>query len=139
MSAASHETVLDFIRHHGRAVLATRRRDGSAQLSPVLAVVDAESRVVVSSRETAIKTRNLRRHPHATLCILNDGFFGEWHTVDGPVEIVSLPDALEPLVDYYRRGVGEHPDWEEYRAAMVRDRRVLLRLTVERSGPTQEG
>lgn len=139
MSDQSHDAVLDFIRGHGRAVLATRRRDGSAQLSPVLAVVDAEGRVVVSTRETAVKTRNLRRHPHATLCILSDNFFGEWHTVDGPVEIVSLPDAMEPLVDYYRRGVGEHPDWDEYRAAMVRDRRVLVRVTVERSGPTEEG
>jgi hypothetical protein len=59
--------------------------------------------------------------------------------VEGPVEIVSLPDAMEPLVDYYRRISGEHPDWADYRAVMERDRRVILRLTVERAGPTVHG
>jgi len=73
------------------------------------------------------------------VCVLSDRFFGEWHTVDGPVEIVSLPEAMEPLVDYYRRAVGEHPDWDDYRAAMERERRVLLRLAIERSGPTTQG
>jgi PPOX class probable F420-dependent enzyme len=139
MTAEAHEEALDFIRHNGRAVVATRRRDGSAQLSPVLATVDADSRVVVSTRETAMKTLNLRRHPHASILSLSDRFFGEWHSVDGPVEIVSLPDAMEPLVDYYRRAVGDHPDWDDYRRAMERDQRVLLRLTVERSGPTKQG
>jgi PPOX class probable F420-dependent enzyme len=139
MTAEAHQNALDFIRHNGRAVLATRRRDGSPQLSPVLATVDDHSRVVISTREAAIKTLNLRRNPHASLCATNERFFGEWHTVDGPVEVVSLPDAMEPLVDYYRRSVGEHPDWDDYRRAMERERRVLLRLTVERSGPTQQG
>jgi PPOX class probable F420-dependent enzyme len=139
MTAGAHEDALEFIRHNGRAVLATRRRDGSPQLSPVLAVVDAQSRVVISTRETAIKTVNLRRNPHASVCVMSERFFGEWHTVDGSVEIVSLPEAMEPLVDYYRRSVGEHPDWDDYRTAMERERRVLLRLTVERSGPTTEG
>ncbi len=135
----NHDDVLEFIRHNGRAVLATQRRDGTPQLSPVLATVDASARVLVSSRETAVKTKNLRRRPHASLCILTERFFGQWHAVDGPVEVVSLPEAMELLVDYYRRAVGEHPDWDDYRAAMERERRVLLRLTVERSGPTTLG
>ena len=139
MSGDGHRAALDFIRAHGRSVLATRRRDGTAQLSPVVATVDAEDRVVVSTREGAVKVRNLRRDPHATICAMSEGFFGEWHTVDGNVEIVSLPEAMEPLVDYYRRAVGEHPDWDDYRAAMERDRRVLLRLVVERSGPSVSG
>jgi len=139
VSSGAHDDVLEFIRHNPRVVLATMRRDGSPQLSPVMATVDAASRVVISSRETAIKTANLRRDPHATLCCITERFFGEWHTVDGPVEIVSLPEAMEPLVDYYRRSSGEHPDWADYRAAMERDRRVLLRMTVERSGPTRQG
>jgi len=135
----AHEDVLEFIRHSPRAVLATGRRDGTAQLSPVLVAVDAESRVIISTRETAMKTLNLRRNPHASVCVISERFFGEWHTVDGTVEIVSLPDAMEPLVDYYRRAVGEHPDWDDYRAAMERERRVLLRLAIERSGPTTQG
>lgn len=133
------EDALEFIRQQGRAVLATRRRDGGIQLSPVLAIVDADSRVVISTREGAMKTNNLRRNPQASLCAISERFFGDWYSVEGPVEIVSLPEAMEPLVDYYRRAVGEHPDWDEYRSAMVKERRVLLRLKVERSGPTRQG
>ncbi len=135
----AHEDVLDFIRQHHHAVLATYRRDGQVQLSPLAATVDAQGRVVVSTRETAMKTLNLRRDPRASLCVMSDRFFGEWHVAEGRVEIVALPDAMEPLVDYYRRTAGEHPDWAEYRAAMERERRVLLRLVVERSGPRQQG
>jgi len=135
----AHEEALDFIRNNRRGVLATRRRDGGLQVSPVVAAVDAEDRVVISTREGAMKTLNLRRDPHATLCSFTDRFFGEWHTVEGTVEIVSLPEAMEPLVDYYQRTAGEHPDWEDYRHAMERERRVLLRMTVERSGPARSG
>jgi PPOX class probable F420-dependent enzyme len=135
----AHDDVLDFIRGHHRSVLATYRRDGQVQLSPVAATVDAEDRVVVSSRETAIKTLNLRRDSRASICVISDDFFGEWHVAEGTVEVVSLPEAMEPLVEYYRRTVGEHPDWADYRDAMRRERRVLLRLTVQRSGPRQQG
>lgn len=134
-----HQPALDFLLRHHRAVLATRRRDGGPQLSPVLATVDGEGRVVVSTREGAMKTVNVRRDPRAALCVMDDRFFGEWHTVDGTVEVLSLPEAMEPLIDYYRRSVGEHPDWDDYRRAMERERRVLLRLSVERSGPTRQG
>jgi PPOX class probable F420-dependent enzyme len=135
----AHDAALDFIRSNPQAVLATYRRDGQAQLSPVIAAVDVESRVVISTREGAMKTLNLRRNPRAALCALNSRFYGEWYTVEGDAEIISLPEAMELLVDYYRRVSGEHPDWQEYRAAMTRDRRVLLRITVDRSGPTTEG
>ncbi|MGA9114069.1 MAG: PPOX class F420-dependent oxidoreductase [Candidatus Dormiibacterota bacterium] len=134
-----HEAALAFIRNHRRGVLATHRRDGGLQMSPVVATVDAEKRVVISTREGAMKTLNLRRDPRATLCSFTDRFFGEWHSVEGTVEIVSLPEAMELLVDYYRRTAGEHPDWKDYRHAMERERRVLLRMTVERSGPARSG
>jgi PPOX class probable F420-dependent enzyme len=135
----AHEVALDFLRSHPRSVLATYRRDGQAQLSPVIAAVDADDRVVVSTREGAIKALNAGRNPRAVVCALNEHFFGEWHTLEGNVEIVHLPDAMEPLVDYYRRVSGEHPDWQEYRDAMASERRVLLRITVDRSGPTTQG
>jgi PPOX class probable F420-dependent enzyme len=135
----AHEAALEFLRANPRGVLATYRRDGQAQLSPVIAAVDAESRVVISTREGAIKTLNLRRNPRAAFCALSQGFFGEWHTLEGDVEIVSLPEAMELLVDYYRRVSGEHPDWQDYREAMAREHRVLLRITVDRSGPTTQG
>jgi PPOX class probable F420-dependent enzyme len=134
------EEALSFVRANHRAVFATRRSDGTPQLSPVLAVVDDEGRVCISSRETAMKTLNVRRHPAVSVCVLNDGFFGDWVQVDGRAEVVSLPEAMDALVDLYRRAAGgEHPDWDDYRAAMVRERRVVLRVTVTRAGPTRSG
>jgi PPOX class probable F420-dependent enzyme len=130
---------LDFLRQHHQAVMATTRSDGSTQMSPITVGVDRENRVVVSSRETAYKVKQLQARPRAAICVFTDRFFGDWVQVEGPVEIVSLPEALEPLVDYYRDISGEHPDWDEYRAVMVRDRRVLIRLTVERAGPDLSG
>lgn len=132
-------TALDFLRRHHRGVLATTRADGNVQMSPVTAGVDGEGRVEISSRETAFKVRNLRTLPYATYCGFVDDFFGEWVQVEGPVEIVSMPDALEPLVEYYRRISGEHPDWDEYRSVMASEQRVLIRLHVERAGPTRSG
>lgn len=133
------DAALAFIRQNHRGVLATTRADGTPQLSPVTAGVDDEGRVEISSRETAYKVRHLRALPYATYCGFTDGFFGEWVQVEGPVEIVSLPEAMELLVDYYRRASGEHPDWDEYRSVMETDRRVLVRITVERAGPTVSG
>ena len=111
------------------------RADGSPQLSPVTVGVDGEGRLVISTLETTVKTRNLRRTPQAWLCVVTDRFFGDWVQVSGGVEIVSLPEAMELLVDYYRRISGEHPDWDDYRAAMRRDRRCLIRITPTRTGP----
>jgi PPOX class probable F420-dependent enzyme len=133
------EEALAFLRANPRAVLATVRADGRPQMSPVLAVVDDADRVVISTRETAVKTRNLRRDPRAALCVLNDGFFGGWAQVEGTAEIVALPEAMDLLVDYYRRAAGEHDDWDDYRAAMERDRRVVVRFGIDRAGPTVEG
>ena len=130
---------LEFLRSHHHGVLSTTRSDGRPQLSPVDATVDAAGKVVISSRETAYKVRNLRARPYGSYCGFSDGFYGPWVQVEGPVEIVSLPDAMEPLVDYYRSISGEHPDWDDYRAAMVRDQRVVISLTVERAGPRVSG
>ncbi len=136
MSAAHAQR---FLRDHHRAVLATLRADGRPQLSPVLCAVDDQGRVLISTRETALKTRNLRRDPFASLCAFSDGFFGEWVQAEGTAEVISLPDAMDLLVDYYRMISGEHPDWGDYRAAMVRDRRVIVRVTVSRTGPSTSG
>jgi PPOX class probable F420-dependent enzyme len=132
-------TALEFLRGHPHAVLATTRADGRPQLSPVVATVDGDGMIAMSSRETAVKVKNLRRDSHASLCVLNDGFYGEWMQIEGPATILSLPDAMEPLVDYYRALSGEHPDWDDYRAAMTRDQRVLIRVRPERAGPNVSG
>ncbi len=128
-----------FIREHHNAVLATRRVDGSPQLSPITCNVDPAGSVVVSTRETALKTKNVRRDARVSLCVLSDQFYGDWIQIDGTAEIVSLPDAMELLVDYYRSLRGDHPDWDDYRAAMTRDRRVIMRITLERAGPDHSG
>jgi PPOX class probable F420-dependent enzyme len=128
-----------FVAANHRAVLITRRSGGGLQTSPVTVGVDGDGMVVISTRETAYKTRNLRRDPSATLCVFNDAFFGSWIQIDGSAEIISLPEAMEPLVDYYRRISGEHPDWADYRRAMERDRRVLVRIRIERAGPAHHG
>lgn len=122
-----------------RSVLCTTRSDGSPQLSPVVQALDAQNRVCISTRETAMKVKNLRRRPRAALCVISDGFFGPWVQVEGPVEIVALPEAMEDLECIYRAIAGEHPDWEEFRQAMVEERRVVLRVTIERAGPQKSG
>jgi PPOX class probable F420-dependent enzyme len=124
-----------FVAGNHRAVLITRRPGGGLQTSPVLVGVDDEGKVVISTREGASKTRNLRRAPRAVLCVLSDDFFGPWIRIEGTAEIVSLPEAMEGLVDYYRGISGEHPDWDDYRQAMQRDRRVLVRVSIDAVGP----
>jgi PPOX class probable F420-dependent enzyme len=108
-------------------------------MSPVLCGVDSAGRVLISTRETAVKTRNLRRNPLASLCVLPDAFFGGWVQVEGKAEIVSLPEAMELLVEYYRLVSGEHPDWDDYRATMQRDRRCVIRVEIDRAGPDISG
>jgi len=130
---------LQFIRDNHRGVLMVHRKDGAVQGSPVTAGVDTDGRVVISSRESAYKVKHLLRDPRAAYCGFRDDFFGRWVHVEGAAEVVHLPEALELLVDYYRAIAGEHPDWDEYRAAMVNDQRVLIRIHVERAGPNRAG
>lgn len=134
------EAARAFLREHNHAVLATFRADGRPQLSPVTVAVDAEGRVVISTRETAVKVRNARRDPRVSLAGFTDRFYGDWVQVEGSAEIVSLPEAMDGLIDYYRRASGgEHPDWDDYRAAMQREKRCLLRFAIDRAGPNVSG
>jgi len=124
-----------FVAEQHYAVLATMRGDGTPELSPVLVAVDGDGRLTVSTRQPTYKVRNIRRHPRVWLCVLSKGFFGQWVQVEGVAQIVELPAAMEPLVEYYREISGEHPNWAEYRAAMQREQRVLLRIELTRAGP----
>jgi PPOX class probable F420-dependent enzyme len=135
----SPDDAREFVASNHRAVLITRRSSGGLQTSPVLVGVNGDGKLVISTREGAYKTRNLRRDPTAVLCVFADGFFGRWMQVEGPAQIVSLPEAMEGLVDYYRRISGEHPDWDDYRRAMQRQRRVLLRVSIDKVGPNRAG
>ena len=128
-----------FLRENENAVLTTWRRDGRLQMSPVTVGVDSAGRAIISSQETTAKVRNLRRDPRATLCVFVEAFRGPWVQMEGTISAVPLPDTMEPLVDYYRRLAGEHPDWDDYRRAMTADRRALIRITIERAGPDRQG
>ena len=130
------DEVRTFLSENHRAVLATRRSDGGIQLSPVLVGIDGEGRAVISVTEARAKTKNLRRDPRASLCVMSDRFFGRWVQIDGTARIVSLPEAMEPLVDYFRRVAGkEHDNWDEYRQAMLAEGRCLVRIDLERATP----
>ena len=133
------DRLLAFLRPRHRAVLMTRRRDGGPQSSPVTCGVDADGRVVVSTYPQRAKVANARRDPAVSLCVLSDDWDGPWVQVDGTAEVLDLPAALEPLVEYYRSISGEHPDWDEYRSAMQRQGKSLLRITVQRWGPVATG
>jgi PPOX class probable F420-dependent enzyme len=133
------EAARDFMREHHRAVLATRGSETGIQQSPVLVNVDGEGRAIISSRETAYKVRNLRRDPWAQACVFTDAFFGQWLFVEGRAEVLSLPEAMEPLIDYYKRFPDENPDWDDYRARMERERRILIRIELDRAGPDRWG
>ncbi|GAA4213118.1 MULTISPECIES: PPOX class F420-dependent oxidoreductase [Microbispora] len=129
----------EFVRNNHRAVMLTWHPDGRPQTSPVTVGCDEDGHIVVSSRETAVKTRNLRNNPQVVLTVTTDAFFGAWVQIEGKAEVVPLPEAMEPLVQYYRDISGEHPDWDDYRAAMVRDKRVIIRIEPTRAGPDHHG
>ena len=132
------EKGLNYVRDNSRAVLATRRRDGSPQMSPVnIAVVDEE--IIMSTRETAIKTWNMRRDPISWLCVFPDKWLGRWVQLQCRAEIVNLPDAMDLLVSNYRALSGEHPDWDDYKRAMVDDQRCIVKFEIEAAGPDIQG
>lgn len=127
-----------FLRDHHRGILATVRPDGRPQMSAISAGLDREGRAAISTRETAYKVRRIRADPRVSLCVLSDDFW-QWIQIDGTATVLSLPEAMEPLVDLYRTIAGEHPDWDEYRRAMEDQRRVVVRIEIERAGPDQHG
>jgi PPOX class probable F420-dependent enzyme len=135
----TREQLLEFLRERHRAIVITTRRDGLPQASPVTCGVDDEGRIVVSTYPERAKTRNARRSAQVSVVVLSDDFDGPWVQVDGTAEVLDLPEAVEPLVDYYRSIAGEHPDWDEYRAAMERQGKSLLRITPTRWGPVATG
>jgi len=133
------EALLDFVRPRHRMVVITARRDGRPQASPVTGGVDDQGRIVISTYPDRAKAGNARRDPKVSVLVLSDEYDDEWVQVDGVCEVIDPPDAVEPLVDYYRCIAGEHPDWDEYRRAMRDQGKSLLRITPERWSPIATG
>ena len=132
------EGMIEFARPRHKAVLITRRADGSLQTSPVSAGVD-EGRIVIATYPDRAKAVNLRRNPAATVMVQSDDFNGPWMQIDGTAEVIDLPDSVEPLVGYFRSISGEHSDWDEYRQAMIDQGKSLIRVTPQRWGPIATG
>ncbi|MGC4809014.1 PPOX class F420-dependent oxidoreductase [Micromonospora sp. DT228] len=133
------DSLLDFLRPRHRVLLMTTRADGRPQSSPVSAGIDGQGRLVVSTYPERAKVTNIRRDPRVSACVLSDDWNGPWVQIDGTAEVLDLPEAVEPLVDYFRSISGEHPDWDDYRAAMVRQGKSLIRVTIDAWGPIATG
>jgi PPOX class probable F420-dependent enzyme len=138
-TAVDLNALLEFVRPRHHMILVTRRQDGSPQLSPVTGGVDAQGRIVISTYPERAKVTNLRRDPQASVLVLSEDWNGAWVQVDGTAEVLDLPAALEPLVEYFRCVSGEHPDWDEYRQAMRDQGKSLIRIAPTRWGPVATG
>ncbi|NDZ92620.1 PPOX class F420-dependent oxidoreductase [Streptomyces sp. SID6673] len=137
--SVDRSALLDFIRPRHRMVLNTVRSDGTPQLSPVSGGVDEEGRIVISTYPGRAKAANVRHTPVVSVCVLSDEWNGAWVQVDGDAEVLDMPEAEDALVDYFRSISGEHPDWDEYRAAMRLQGKSLIRVTPTRWGPVATG
>ncbi|MBO8194608.1 PPOX class F420-dependent oxidoreductase [Streptomyces oryzae] len=133
------DELLEFVRPRHRAILLTRREDGSPQASPLTCGVDSAGRIVISTYPERAKTHNARREAEVSVLVLSDEWNGPWVQIDGAAEVLDVPEAVEPLVEYYRVISGEHPDWDEYRAAMRKQGKSLIRVTPRRWGPIAKG
>ncbi|MCX5082697.1 PPOX class F420-dependent oxidoreductase [Streptomyces sp. NBC_00401] len=135
----SLDELLDFVRPRHRALLLTARADGAPQASPLTCGVDDSGRIVVSTYPERAKTRNAKRNPRVSVVVLSDDWNGPWVQIDGTAEVIDSPESVEPLVEYFRNISGEHPDWDEYRAAMLKQGKSIIRITPERWGPVATG
>ena len=138
-TAVSPAELLDFVRPRHRAILLTARADGTPQGSPLTCGVDDSGRIVVSTYPERAKTRNAKRNPKVSIIVLSDEWNGPWVQIDGTAEVIDSPDSVEPLVEYFRNISGEHPDWDEYREAMIKQGKSIIRITPERWGPVATG
>ncbi|MEU6677220.1 PPOX class F420-dependent oxidoreductase [Streptomyces sp. NPDC059900] len=138
-TTVSIDELLDFVRPRHRAILLTGRSDGTPQGSPLTCGVDDSGRIVVSTYPERAKTRNAKRNPRVSIIVLSDEWNGPWVQIDGTAEVIDSPDSVEPLVEYFRNISGEHPDWDEYREAMVKQGKSIIRITPERWGPVATG
>lgn len=138
-SRVEREALVEFLRTRHRAILMTTRADGGPQLSPVTCGVDAQGRLVISTYPQRAKVVNVRRSPRVSACVISDEWNDPWVQLDGTAEVLDLPDSVEPLVEYFRSISGEHPDWDEYREAMTRQGKSLIRVTIDRWGPIATG
>ncbi len=131
--------LVDFLRDRKQWVLTTLKQSGGVQMSPVTGAVASDESLMIATYPERAKVLNIRQNGTVSICVLSDEFGGAWVQVDGHAEIIDLPDAMEPLIDYYRSAAGEHPDWNEYRAAMERQEKCIIRIEISSWGPVATG
>jgi PPOX class probable F420-dependent enzyme len=130
----------EFLQGNHRGVLATRKRDGLPQMTLVSPAIDGQGHVIITTRETAYKSKNIRRDPRVSLLVFGEQFHGsKFVQIQGTAEVIPLPEAMELLIDWHRQLKGEHPNWEEYRQTMRQQRRVIVRITIQSVGPNRRG
>jgi len=135
----SQTELLEFVRPRHRMIVITQRADGSPQASPVTGGVDDSGRIVISTYPERAKARNARKRPDVSVVVLSDDFNDPWVQVDGTCEVLDVPEGLDAFVEYFRNISGEHPDWAEYRQAMLDQGKCLMRITPKRWGPVATG
>ena len=135
----SQSDLIEFVRPRHRMIVITQRADGSPQASPVTGGVDNSGRIVISTYPERAKAKNARKRPDVSVVVLSDDFNDPWVQVDGTCEVLDVPDALDAFVEYFRNISGEHPDWAEYRQAMLDQGKCLMRITPTRWGPVATG
>ena len=137
--SVERDELLNFIRPRHKGILSTQRQDKRPQMSLVTMGVNASGKILISSYPERVKVANARRNPEASICVMGEEFNSEWVQVDGHIEVLDLPAALDGLCEYFQVISGDHPDWEEYKSAMVKQGKVLLELSVERWSPISKG
>ncbi|MCW2751810.1 MAG: pyridoxamine 5-phosphate oxidase [Aeromicrobium sp.] len=135
----SQSELTEFVRPRHRMIVITQRADGSPQASPVTGGVDDSGRIVISTYPEWAKAKNARKRPPVSVVVLSDNFDDPWVQVDGTCEVLDVPEALDAFVEYFRTISGEHPDWDEYRQAMLDQGKCLMRITPTRWGPVATG
>ena len=142
---ADLESLRAFLEGKRHLVLVTTRSNGLPQISPVTGVAvggggdDDPLRVLVSSYPSRAKTKNLVRDGSCAVLVLSDDFDGPWVTLYATASVRDGEDGVEALVEYYRAAAGEHDDWDEYRTAMIRQGKSIVRITPEHWGPIATG
>lgn len=125
-----------FLQENHRACIAVRQEDGWPQMTFVTPAIDSQGRIIVTSRRSTYKVKHLRRDPRVSMLIFGEQFSGsKFVQIHGTAEILEQPAAMDVLIDWYKRVRGEHKNWEEYKQRMADEKRVIIRVAIEKVGP----
>lgn len=126
----------EFLKQNHRGVLVARKKDGSLQMALVSPTIDADGKVIITSRDSTYKVKNIRRNPQISLLVFGEQFNGsKYIQIEGKAEIIEHPRAMDIVLDWHRQIRGEPADWEEVRKKTLAEGRIAMRVTIEKVGP----